>query len=229
MKNIKKSPKETLPDWSFFPQFYFLSAKVLCKQLQKRANFINESRESSYVTNCQICEDNGFPLHPNYYLIFPIIFNLKHGIELCIKSLSHLDYDGYLPKHDYKELFDCLIKDVKNTNNKAIFEKLKKETWPIIKKYYFGTYIPENMEWDADIQNQAERYPHRKNCYKIPYNYDWVTESLVNMIIDDIDFLQGKFHEAWIKTKDNDPIYNDPEINNPEAFLEKINDATAND
>ncbi len=222
MSKTKSNPKETGYDWALFPQFYFLSAKILCKKLQDGADAMDRLTVQKPFLNSSICDDYGFPLHSNYHLIFPIIFNVKHGIELYIKTLGNLDRDEYLPIHDYKKLLNYLIDDVKQPDNKVIFEKLKSEIWTIIKKYYFGTYIPENMEWDADIQNQAERYPHREKCYKIPYNYDWVTEKLVNMIIDDIDFLQSKFREVWIKTKDNDPIYIDPKVNSPEAFLEKV-------
>ncbi|MFH1534143.1 MAG: hypothetical protein ABID64_04395 [Nitrospirota bacterium] len=204
MNKLKINPKETGYDWAIFPQFYFLSAKILCKKIQDNLEFIGKPGFKKIFFNSKISTEYKFPGHPNSYLIFPIIFNLKHGIEIYIKTLSNLDHDKYLTEHDYKKLFNYLIDNAKNKKNKSIFEKLKKDIWPIISKYYFGTFIQENIEWDGDIQNQAERYPHRENCYKIPSNFHWITEDLIRTILDDINSLQYNFRDAWIKIARND-------------------------
>lgn len=199
-KNNRKISAETSAyEWAHMPQSYLLSAYLLCSELKNHKKFLLGAGHPYHGS--EIFKNNGFPPHQNYHIIFPAIFNLKHGIELYIKGLSNKEDMTYIHEHDLLKLFDDLISESKDPTNKVIFTVLKNKTWPIIKKYYFGTYIAGNIEANPDLYNQAERYPHRQDCYEIPETYEWVDEILVTSILEDIKLLEEEFRSAWIKIK----------------------------
>lgn len=136
--------------------------------------------------------------HPDTEFIYPIIFNFKQGIELYIKGLGIIDYhEEYEGKHDIKFLIEKNIEKAKGTKSEKTWNQLNRDIWPVVKKYYFGTYIPPNIDENhPDIQNEAERYPEAKNnqCYKIPAAFEWMSQQILKMVKDDI-LITKKFLE----------------------------------
>ena len=80
-------------DWVIFAQSYFLIARLACQELL--------SKEDKKHSKNDIFDS---PYQPAD-LYVPILFNIKHGIEVFIKTLSIFAYSEYEEGHDIKILF----------------------------------------------------------------------------------------------------------------------------
>ncbi len=183
--------------WAVMPDIYIATALILCKEMK--------------VNNLSGCGGviKGLKLrsaHLDEELVLPLVFNFKLGVELYIKSLGIIDYGKYKKTHDLKLLLNELLISVKKTKNEKAIGRLYKDTWPIIKKYYYGRYIPSKKGSNfADKRNEAERYPEyygkkiKKNLrpiYKIPDSSRWVTDELIKNIEKDIRSIEKFFAQA---------------------------------
>ena len=63
--------------------------------------------------------------HSNDELVYSVIYNLKHGIELHIKGLGNMDHGKYINEHDLKILFQFLID--KSGSNKSLVKPQSKK------------------------------------------------------------------------------------------------------
>lgn len=194
---MQKAKSNKHYDWAIMPDLYIATALLLLEQIIP--DIPNKVDFSSNVIE-------GIGLrshHPNYELILPLVFNFKHGIELYIKTLGIIDCGAYQKIHDFKELFEELKKVAKGTENEATIKQLHNDTWCIIKKYYYGRYVPSNHKSKfADKQNESERYPEYKSrekygkIYKIPERHEWVTRGVLEEIEKDIRIIEQKFAQA---------------------------------
>jgi len=163
MKSKKIDPDKHYK-WLIWPQMYFLIVQKLCDYLIKKIDdeeYLQiEEKEMDYYERLE---------YPN--MIVPIIYNLKHGIELYLKGVGAILDQEYNQIHDIdlilkvfnKKIKDALLeKDLKVEFGKIINSELK----PIIKKYYYGKYI-SNIDYKLDKMNFSERYP-QNDGYKIP-------------------------------------------------------------
>lgn len=189
-------------DWEVMADIYITTALLLAEQLPHE-NFYNSPETGSEVTTRLGLHS----AHPNYELILPLIYNFKHGVELYIKALGIIDFGEYDGNHDFKILLTELKKSTKSTKNEATIKQLYNDTWPTIKKYYYGRYIPSKKRSNfADKKMQAERYPEYKNkkngkIYRITEKYKWVTKTKVEEIEKDIKLIETKFKQAWNNIK----------------------------
>jgi len=174
-------------DWMVLPEIYFAFSRLCCEKILKSKNI----EFSSSILK----ELNFKSPHANYELIFPIVHNFKHGIELYLKGLGNYKFGIYRQSHDLKGLFEFIIE-----KDKFFFKELFVLTWPIIKKYYYGTYIPsvKNEEF-PDKQNEAERYPECKCAYKILEPYKWVNKKQIFNINEDIKSIEKFFNKMLYK------------------------------
>ncbi|MFY9461832.1 MAG: hypothetical protein WAP51_01355 [Candidatus Sungiibacteriota bacterium] len=89
----KESDRIKKYDWAIFAQSYFLISKLACQELlSKKAEKHSKSR--SLDTAYQPAD-----------LYVSILFNIKHGIEVFIKTLGVFAYGEYEEGHDIKTLF----------------------------------------------------------------------------------------------------------------------------
>jgi len=188
------TPQQSDPNkdyhWLVTPDAYLATALILCQKIPYWGLSENITGGGDVFSGLNFRSH-----HPNYEFIFPIVFNLKHGVELYLKALGCVNHGTYLRMHDLKELFDFVI-DQADSRVKPILQKLKDEIWDTIKKYYFGTYIPKiTTEDKPDVRNDAERYPEG-SAYDIPGPYEWVTGDVIDQISKDIQFLEKKFAQA---------------------------------
>ena len=113
-----------------------------------------------------------------------------------------MDYGKYSNTHDLKGLFNEAVTN--SGKNKKVLRKLRTNMWPIIKKYYYGTYDPTRKdERHPDKQNEAERFPERLRQkkrgggrYRIREPYIWVTCNIMDSIANDIEKIERSFAEA---------------------------------
>ncbi|MDA2922013.1 hypothetical protein MYX07_01965 [Patescibacteria group bacterium AH-259-L07] len=179
-------------DWLIISQSYFqcalISARILNEKLSEFAISVD-----SPIGDCIKRIYGNYRQSPEY-LIFPILFNFKHGIEIYLKSILGIQ-DAEFPKNH--NLLDLLSKTNIKGNNKI---KIK----GIIEKYAFGRLLlPQNNK--CDTENQFERYP-QGNPYDnlelfstIPDSGDGnntrimpvsiVSQEKIDELINDIEFL----------------------------------------
>ena len=172
----------------------------------------NEMKESfASPINClnndqQIDKKCGFTSsNPDYEMLMPVIFNLKHGIELFLKAFlmkTNLKQE-YPTSHDLLILLNFLISNIINNKpkEKKVIEILNKDIREIIEKYYYGLYAFSKYKINPDTNNEAERYPEYRNCncYKIDNLFDLNYNELLEMIKKDIQYIQKFFREEIYK------------------------------
>ncbi len=188
-KKKKKSNKGKHYNWVVTPDTYLATALLLCKKIPRSLPYDNVVCESV------ICSELAFESsHPDYEFIYSIVYNFKHGIELYLKGLGCCSHEEYSVIHDLRELFDNLIGNARTKKNQLLFQGLKEDTWPTIKKYYFGTYIPHiETEGRPDTLNEAERYPETEFAYDPKDPYLWVKNNVIDQLEVDIKLVEIKF------------------------------------
>lgn len=137
-------------EWWIISQSYFQSALIGARILHKKLNEFGSDEDlffkEIYGNYQQSCE----------YLIFPILFNFKHGIEIYLKSIIGISNSKFPRNHN---LIDLL--------NRAEIKNQKIEI--IIKKYAFCQLFLSGNE-ECDIKNQFERYPQGSPYDKVEFS-----------------------------------------------------------
>jgi len=163
MKSKKIDPGKQY-EWLIWPQMYFLTVQKLCDYLIEKINkeeYLQiEEKEMNYYEKLEYSN-----------IIIPIIYNLKHGIELYLKGIGAMLDQEYNPIHDIESILKIFNKKIEGVFlEKGLKIKFKKiinsELNPLIRKYYYGKYIP-NINYRLDNMNFSERYP-QNDGYKIP-------------------------------------------------------------
>ena len=206
LPKAQKSSKKKRYYWLVIPQAYLANALYIAQEICPRSDFLSQSDLDDTKRN--IFKKLGFRSgHPNYELIWPIIFNFKQGIELWLKGLGNINiHNHYRASHDLKVLFDFIVKEAKNKNqnNYNILNDLRNTTWPIIERYYYGTYDPKRSDKKhPDKQNEKERFPERLKqkksgggAYQVREPYEWVNYQVISGIISDIKTIEKHFAVA---------------------------------
>jgi len=125
--------------------------------------------------------------------IFPILFNLYHGLELLMKGfLILIDNYKVKPTHDFKKLL----------NDFKLYYPSQKKIFNILAKYLEPDYMPELLsKWleenkmDITQLHELLEYPFDKtfkkkiNYLKLKYQQDkWL--SFAKQLVNDIETLQ---------------------------------------
>jgi hypothetical protein len=130
-------------DWLIISQSYFQSALMCARILHKQLDGLAVA-EGSPEEFCQKEIYGKYPQDP-VYLIFPILFNFKHGIELYLKAIIGMANNEFPKDHNSRELLE------KSKIDNHFIEDL-------IEKYSFGKLLlPANKLRDSE--NTFERYP----------------------------------------------------------------------
>lgn len=194
-QKTKRILKAVRYEWAVFGDAYLGAAFYLSQRAHSGQDFFKEIEFTSY--------------HPNDHLIWPIIFNFKHGIELYLKCLSGLTSRNFLYNHDPQDLFQKLKKNIRGTKEQKkkkieVIKRLKNDVWSIVEKYYLGKYICNNRTFKFDIKNEAERYPQNDRAYKMPDPYKWLNKISKNTGLTALDQIQAdilKIHKVFWKAK----------------------------
>jgi len=97
------------------------------------------------------------------YLIFPILFNFKHGVELYLKTISGMDTSQFDKKHNLISLLTTT--GIKNVDCKRIIEK-----------YHRCNFLMPNNN-RGDESNTFERYAAQDTPYN---NFEFYDPSYTN-------------------------------------------------
>ena len=193
----KKSDEDKHYNWMMGADMYLATAVILCDKMLE--SYISPIEALNSVQ--QIDKKCGFTsANPDYEMLMPVVFNLKHGAELYIKALimqTHPKLE-YPTSHDLLALLDVLIKNLRtNGLEDNIVNALDQDARAIIEKYYYGLYAFSTVKTTPDINNEAERYSEYRNanCYQIKELFNVVNVDLVESIKKDCVILQRIFRE----------------------------------
>ncbi len=189
-KKINNSKPEKHYDWIVQPDCFFALALLGCDSMLD-----SESINGELIGNSVFKKLGLSSSHPNYELIYSVVYNFKHGVELHIKGLGNMDHGEYVNKHDLKSLFEFAENSA--GKNMQIIKKLYGKAWGVLDKYYYGTYITSNTsQKHPDIKNEAERYPENNNAYQLYEPYKWVNVDIVRKLKSDIKNTEKYFFDA---------------------------------
>ena len=174
-------------DWVMFAQSYFYIARLACQELlddgsKKHNRGLSNSINLPYKT-------------ANLYVA--ILFNIKHGIEVFIKSLGILDFGGYEEGHDIHVLFQNLKKRMETKLTPKDLDQMEKLIIYFYKPNFLKRKVKDFYEI-ADIKNDIFRYPDNNAKIQISWELilDLFDRSDVEEIKDNLDKLLGLFNKA---------------------------------
>ena len=167
-------------EWLVISQSYFQCALVNARILrEKLGNFA--ITENSPLDFCLKKMYGDYP-QENVYLIFPIIYNFKHGIEIYLKSIIGIKNSEFDKNHNLLDLLETA--DIRDEKRKFI-----------IKKYALShLLLPHNKK--NDIYNEFERYPQGS-----PYDDLWLFPAVNNngQVVSEPDNMGFEDYLKWMQ------------------------------
>lgn len=188
-------------NWVQFSQSYLLIARLACQEILDPHHSKFKFRLSSKLK------------YKSSDIYISIIYNIKHGIEIFIKTLKlilaeKLNKDD--KSHNTSELFDLLKKEIKKHkivevirqkymansddinlelayNNKLKIDDFLNDLEKFIKKYHYCEIIKDKLNSNfsiEDIDNTVFRYP--ENNLKINLDYEKILEKINQSDIEEI-------------------------------------------
>lgn len=146
-------------DWQFISKSYLALAYIGIEEIRER----KYCKQSSYLWRVST------QVYDAKLLLIPIIWNIKHAIELVLKTHSITFQKGYLKTHNLSDLKDGLtnILGIKDQSRDERFDELVS----IVDKYYrleiFNGKLL-NGQTTFDIDNDIFRYPEgNKSNFKL--------------------------------------------------------------
>jgi len=174
-------------DWVIFAQSYFYIARLACQELLDGKK---EKHNRSLFNNIDLPYKTA-----NLYIA--ILFNIKHGIEVFIKSLGILDVGEYERGHDIHVLFQSFKKRMVVKLSQDDLRKMEQLIIYFYKPSFLKTKIKEFYEI-TDTENDIFRYPD--NSAKIQLRWELIIDlfnsSDVQEIKNKLDELLKLFNKA---------------------------------
>jgi len=177
-KKISKD-NTTEYDWVLFAHSYFYIARLACQELlDKREEKHDRSLDSKIELQYRVSD-----------LYIAILYNIKHGIEVYIKSLGIFDFESYEKGHDIHSLFQNFRSKMQSKINGDDLDKIEK-----LIAYFYGVDFlkPKIKELYKirDIQNDIFRYPD--NSVKLQLQWELIIDSFREQ---DIEEMKRKIEE----------------------------------
>lgn len=184
-KSSEKFNNDQKYDWLIISQSYFQCALMNARVLKEK---LSEYGASRYLNQ----------IYGNYqqspeYLIFPILFNFKHGIEIYLKAVIGIKNSKFTKGHNLIAILaEAGITDF----------KIK----CIVEKYAYSRLLLINNE-KCDTENQFERYPQGNpydnlELFSIEMNKKYADNfyAKINELIDDIEYLYKNIRDIARQT-----------------------------
>ncbi|MBU1130174.1 hypothetical protein KKE45_02530 [Patescibacteria group bacterium] len=156
-KKIKKVTKLSKYEWMIYAKSYLKMAEVGLEELRCK-KYVKKGLDHMFF-------------YKQKWLLIPIIWNLKHALELAVKTLGIGIDKQYLQSHDSGKLAKNLLQTIKKLN---IINDLKPKTIQrfaeIIFKYYRCEFWDKKFiktDTVLDIQNDIFRYPENTASFQI--------------------------------------------------------------
>ncbi len=192
-------------DWVVFAQSFLYLARLGCQELlseDKNKHSKNDMAHYPY----QVAD-----------LYVPILFNIKHGIEVFVKALSLFAYGEYEEGHDVKELFTTTKKTILSKKQvprqKGFYDGRTQvdingsiqdleEIEQLVLYFYELEFLKEKIKTEyvmCDSLNDVLRYPKNKASIRI----DWgtilssrVERADAECILEKLSLLSNLFNKA---------------------------------
>lgn len=167
-------------EWLVISQSYFqcalMNARILKEELRNFA-----ITEDSPLDFCLKKIYGDYPQEPAY-LIFPIIFNFKHGIEIYLKAITGIKKSEFDKNHNLLDLLETA--GIKDEKSKCI-----------IRKYAFSHLLLSRNE-KCDVKNEFERYPQGS-----PYDDSWLFPAVNNngQIVNEPENMGFEDYIKWMQ------------------------------
>lgn len=104
------------------------------------------------------------------FLLAPVIFNLKHAIEIFLKGIARLTEGDFEEKHDLNLLFKDIERKTKKYNIEGELQAVKE----LIEKYYENRFMEDKIEGSFTMEdrlNDVFRYPDNKAKFRLYFSF----------------------------------------------------------
>lgn len=175
-------------EWFSYSMYYLEASKHLAIQL--KSHIIKNSPNKKDIKS----------------MLVPIVYNLRHGIELLLKYLSFGISPTLHKTHDISELFKPINKaliaidqaelhriaasfDMQEKDVKDFFEEINHNIEQIVHKYHSYLFLTDGKTKIEDKKNELFRYPTIfTNSYKLDLN-ELSNKISADEILEDIEEL----------------------------------------
>lgn len=155
-------------EYLYFARSYLLLAFLGAEKLLEDIKSKNVGDKNPLVKNKrnEVVADFVFT---NNYLIAPVLYNLKHSIEVFLKSTALFLGDNFEEKHDIRSLFAkiktklCKLKN--NRRGVTPFIRKVDSLEKLVIKYHQNIFLKSKIHNNftmEDIMNDVFRYPDNK-------------------------------------------------------------------
>lgn len=177
---MKKDNELQKIEWFSFADSYLSVAELICKEIispKHKENFCNEEKDALSKQNIV-----------TYYI--PIVYNLRHSIELFIKGIIFSLDMSVQKEHSIEDLFTILNNQNDNINPLFKMEEYAKLS-EMVKKYKNFIEWKEKKSDIVDSENQLNRYPDNKKIdyFNMVYGINDKAIGLICEIREDIRIL----------------------------------------
>jgi len=186
MKNTKSKNKEAVTnlsryEWAWYAKSYLSLARIGINELEAQNYVRKRSFEYSFSYEYK-------------HLLIPIIYNLKHSIEIIVKALNIGINKKFTPLHDSVYLNEVLQKSIKK-EGMGIQENKLDELGQIIEKYYKLEFWGRKLIATASIldsQNDIFRFPDNSANFILDLKtFKDVSRKETQELLDDIKKLNN--------------------------------------
>lgn len=191
-------------DYLYFARAYLIIAFLGTEKVLQDIKIKNEKY------NNPLAKEEGDKLFPDFvlmnkYLIAPILYNVKHSIEVFLKSTSLFLGDDFEEKHDLKLLFSKIKIKLSKLNlsekeKNLLIEKVE-QLEKLIIKFHQNVFLKNKIAGNfimEDIMNDVFRYPDNKAKISLDFFniFHQFTASEIQEIQNDLRNLYELFYEV---------------------------------
>lgn len=179
-RQIEKATAEKW-DWFFIAKSYLALAYIGIKEIKER----------KYCKQPNVLWRISRQVYDGKLLLVPILWNLKHGIEIILKSLNISISGEYMWGHNSAELKECLQASLKKLriNNNTYIDELSK----LVSKYYLCEFWNRKLVGNQNIKdsdNDFFRYAEGLNGSVLNLRkFQTVSEKEIDELLSDIELL----------------------------------------
>lgn len=185
MKNIKVESNLVKTDWQFIAESYLALAYL---GIEKLKNYIQSS--DSEKNELHKREGGWYRAYAAQLLLIPILWNIKHAIELVLKAHT-VNFQGvYFKTHNLSEL-KRELKKVFKINKSGQDEKFDEFAVLVDKYYKMEMFNNKKLPIVFDAENDFLRYPegNRASVQLNLSEFGKITNEEINGLLEDIKLI----------------------------------------
>ena len=178
--------------WMFVAKSYLAMAQIgVSELLEKKYLSVSNANynHALYATQIQVYDGK--------LLLMPILFNIKHAIEVMLKAHSITFQQSYFKTHNIEDLKNGLttVLGISDPSKDRYFNDIVK----IVDKYYKLNMLGNKLighQIAFDIDNDVFRYPEgNKSSFQLDLHlFQQVTDEEISELSKDIDLLNRRIN-----------------------------------